>query len=311
MNESDIISYIKAGSLKNIQYIPEFRQICKEVYKTNITEHQALNYNIVNPVSYIINDENSSTFNVYGKTFKIEDGKVTECVCDDVKFNRINGLLSNFKYDGSNLFLEYQGMRGETSKFVINEDETLTFTKGQKINETFDTPTKFMEYANMLSRTMPTNEKVRFMNTCATVNEVFESVNNIVSCDQVKFMNCNNGTQLAIVEGKDNVNLTVFHSVKAGSYSKNYDYIAEAINDVIKVTGIDLKYMFEDRINEDMKKLSPEAKQMEEQLNETREAQYAVRKKKIALLAEQYKNDPVKIALLNKVAKDLSILENS
>ena len=31
--------------------------------------------------------------------------------------------------------------------------------------------------------------------------------------------------------------------------------------------------------------------------------------KKIAMLAEQYKNDPVKIALLNKVAKELAILE--
>jgi hypothetical protein len=29
------------------------------------------------------------------------------------------------------------------------------------------------------------------------------------------------------------------------------------------------------------------------------------------MLAEQYKNDPVRIALLNKVAKDLAILENS
>ena len=45
-------------------------------------------------------------------------------------------------------------------------------------------------------------------------------------------------------------------------------------------------------------------------LEANKEAQYSLRKKKIAMLAEQHKNDPVKIALLNKVAKDLSILEN-
>ena len=34
MNESEVVQYIKAGALKSIQYIPEFRNICKEVYGT-------------------------------------------------------------------------------------------------------------------------------------------------------------------------------------------------------------------------------------------------------------------------------------
>jgi hypothetical protein len=84
----------------------------------------------------------------------------------------------------------------------------------------------------------------------------------------------------------------------------------EAINQVVKLTGVDLKFMFEERIDEDCKKNNPEMEAIKEQLDATKEAQYAVRKKKIAMLAEQYKNDPVRIALLNKVAKDLSILEN-
>ena len=54
MNESDVVSYIKAGSLKNIQYIPEFRAVCKEVYKTTITEHKSLNYTLTNPISYVL-----------------------------------------------------------------------------------------------------------------------------------------------------------------------------------------------------------------------------------------------------------------
>ena len=57
MNESEVVSYIKAGSLKNIQYIPEFRQICKEVYKTKITEAQGINYSVVNPISYVFVNE--------------------------------------------------------------------------------------------------------------------------------------------------------------------------------------------------------------------------------------------------------------
>jgi len=69
--------------------------------------------------------------------------------------------------------------------------------------------------------------------------------------------------------------------------------------------------MYEDRINEDMKKLDPEAQQLKEQLEANKEAQYTIRKKKIAMLAEQYKNDSIRLALLNKVAKDLRMLEDS
>ena len=87
--------------------------------------------------------------------------------------------------------------------------------------------------------------------------------------------------------------------------------MVEALNNVVKVAGVDLKSMFEDRINEDCKKLDPEAQQIKEQLEANKEAQYAIRKKKIAMLAEQFKNDSVRLALLNKVAKDLRILEES
>jgi len=45
------------------------------------------------------------------------------------------------------------------------------------------------------------------------------------------------------------------------------------------------------------------------QLEADKEAAFAARRKKIAQLAEAYKNDPVKITLLNKAAKDLAMLE--
>ena len=114
---------------------------------------------------------------------------------------------------------------------------------------------------------------------------------------------------IAIIEAKDNVNLTVIRNVKQGAGSYTYDYMVEALNNVIKLTGIDLKQMFEERINDDMKKLDPQAQEIKEQLEANKEAQYDIRKKKIAMLAEKFKNDPVRIALLNKVAKDLAILE--
>ena len=308
MSEADIVSYIKAGSLKNIQYIPEFRQICKEIYKQHINEVSAPTYTIKTPVSFVLCQEGSQIFRVLGKVFEMKDGKINDATVDNKDFYVINDILENFASDGENIVYEYRSSNNELNKFVISENE-LIFTRGSKINEKFDTSAKFIEYTNTLSRMLPINEKLTFMNVANSVAKVFENVDNVLSLDNVKVMNCSNGTQLAIVEAKDNVNLTVFHSVNAGSSSNNYDYMVEALNNVIKVSGVDLKSMYEERINEDCKKADPQAQEIKEQLEANKEAQFDIRKKKIAMLAEQYKNDPVKIALLNKVAKDLAILE--
>ena len=308
MSEADIVSYIKAGSLKNIQYIPEFRQICNEIYKQHINEVSAPTYTIKTPVSFVLCQEGSQIFRVLGKVFEMKDGKINDATVDNKDFYVINDILENFASDGENIVYEYRSSNNELNKFVISENE-LIFTRGSKINEKFDTSAKFIEYTNTLSRMLPINEKLTFMNVANSVAKVFENVDNVLSLDNVKVMNCSNGTQLAIVEAKDNVNLTVFHSVNAGSSSNNYDYMVEALNNVIKVSGVDLKSMYEERINEDCKKADPQAQEIKEQLEANKEAQFDIRKKKIAMLAEQYKNDPVKIALLNKVAKDLAILE--
>lgn len=309
MNENDVVSYIKAGSLKGFQYIPEFRQICKEVYKQNITETKAPNFTVTNPLSFVLVNENAQYFNVCGKTFKIENGKIDEAVCDDKLFNEVNALLEGFSRDGENLVAAFKSAHGDVLTFKVNENGLeLTNNRGT-INEKFDDNVKFMEYANMVSRTMNVNEKMQFMTLSNNISKVLENMDNVVLLDCVKLLESADGTVCAISEANDNVNLTVFRSYKYGTSTKNFDFVAEALNNVVKLTGIDLTNMFEDRINEDCKKRDPEAEQIREQLEANKEAQFNIRRKKIAMLAEQYKNDPVRLALLNKVAKDLQMLE--
>lgn len=309
MNENDVVSYIKAGSLKGFQYIPEFRQICKEVYKQNITEARAINFNVSNPMSFILVNEDAQYINVLGKTFKFENDKIEEAVCDDKLFNEVNKLLECFRRDGENLVTEFRSTHGDVLTFTLNENG-LELTNNRSINEKFDNNVKFMEYANMVSKTMTVNEKMNFMNLSNNIAKVLENMDNIVMLDCVKVLESGDGTVCAISEAKDNVNLTVFRSYKYGTSTKNFDFVTEAINNVIKLTGIDLTSMYEDRINEECKRNNAEANEIREQLEANKEAQFNIRKKKIAMLAEQHKNDPVKLALLNKVAKDLKMLEN-
>ena len=54
MNESEVVSYLKAGAMKNLTFIPEFRQILKNVYASTISETYAPNYVVSTPVSYVV-----------------------------------------------------------------------------------------------------------------------------------------------------------------------------------------------------------------------------------------------------------------
>lgn len=310
MDESEVVSYIKAGSLKGIQYIPEFRAICKEVYKSNINEVNAPEYKVTNPFCYVHIVEGKDKYvNILGKTYKINENVVEEAVCDDVKFNKINGLLKNFAIIDENLTTEYKGTHGDKATFVLEEGK-LTMIKGD-IKEEFTTPAEFLVYANNTSKVMPMHEKMNWMNATKIIADVFEAIDSIVVLDCAKVLETSTGTICAIVEGKDNVNLTVFRSINAGTSSKNYDYVVEALQNVTKVSGIDLRPMYESRIDEECKKQDPEKYNMiKEELEAQKTAKFQDRKKKIAMLAEQYKNDPVKITLLNKAAKELAILEN-
>lgn len=312
MNESDVETYIKAGALKSVQYIPEFRAICKEVYKTTITETQAPNYSVKNPVSYIHEAENARYFNVLNKTFKIENGTVSEAVCDDVTFKRINMLLEAFNEVNGNLVYEWNvGVKKYTVE--ISEDENgsyISFSNNKEVNETFKNITSFKEYCDTYSRTMMMNEQLNFMKITSALAEVYEASDKILALDNVKILESANGSTCAVLEAEKNVNLTVFKSVNFGTSCQSYDYVAEALKEVTRVSGIDLKSLYEDRINEDVKKANPsEYKNIQEELKASKEAKMELRKKKIAMLAEAHKNDPAIIAVLNKAARDLALLE--
>jgi hypothetical protein len=308
MKEADVVSYIKAGALKSIQFIPEFRNICKEVYKTTIVEQHTPAYSVTNPFGYVVNENGAQYFKVLGKTFEIRDGKVNESLYNDAKFNEMNALLENFKREDEKIFFEYTSTMHDKCQFTF-ENEKLTFTKGQ-IVESFENAGEFVEYANMVSKAMPIHEKMNFMKVTNMVAKVYEGISNVVVLDCSKILSTSTGTICAITEAQDNCNLTVFRSYNAGTSVNNYEYVIEALNNVTKISGVDLKHLYEERINEDCKKQDPEgSEEIEKALKESKEAQIQDRKKQIAMLAEKYKNDPAKITLLNSLARELSLLQ--
>jgi len=318
MDESQVVSYIKSGALKGVQYIPEFRNVCKQVFKSAINETVAPTYVTTNPISFVYeNEEGDKYFEILHKTYKInkDQTKVCEAVCDNPKFRNINALLESFTNDNEGN-MKYEWKSGfDACKVTIsesNENDTynLNFEKGKNINENFDSTEKFNEYCDTISRTMPMNEKMQFLNITRAIGQVFEAMEQVFVMDCAKVLRTSTGSICTIIEAKDNITMSVNNSLHFGTYTKDFDYITEALKEVTAVSGIDLKYMYEERINEDVKKHNPtEYQAIQEELAASKKIQMDARKKKIAMLAEQYKNDPAIIAVLNKAARDLAVFE--
>lgn len=311
MNEAEVVQYIKAGALKSIQYIPEFRNICKEVYGTmHVDEVRTTQYTLTSPISYSIVKENETWFAVNGYSYCIKEGKVSQAACDDAEFNIINSLLPNFSKVDESLVYEWQANWNEPAyKFTISENE-IKFQKGDTIIESFNNTVDFKQFSDNFSSTLFGATKSNFMNIAMNVARVQEAFDNICEVDTAKVLECADGTIANIVEANDNVNLTWVRSV-SGAASNEFEYMHEALDQVQKMTNVNLRTAYEARINEDMKKEDPESyASINEQLKATKDAKIEERRQKIQHLAEAFKNDPTKIAILSTISKELALLEN-
>lgn len=291
MNEAQVVQYIKAGALKNIQYIPEFRAICKEVYASNVVcEEVTPQYSLTNPVSYVKIEEGSTIFSIYNRTFKISEGKVEPFTCDDALFNKVNSMLPSFTQVEEGLQFSWKsGIHSQESTFKVTENYIL-FKKGN-FEETFESASKLKEFADTYARTLFMTEKQNFLSVCYNAATLFECMDKVAEVDFAKVLKSVDGSILSIIEAEDNVNMTVFKSSKATPVSNNYQFMSEALADVKNLTNIDLKSVYETRLNEDVKLQDPEAYvNLQEQLQAAKDAKIESRRKQIEVLAEQFKN---------------------
>ena len=311
MNESEVVQYIKAGALKSVQYIPEFREICKEVYGTShVDEQKTQTYSLTSPISYTLVNENEQWFVINGYTYKISEGKVTNENCDDETFNRINSLLPNFKMIDEKLQYSWQPSTIEKPyTFTINEN-SINFEYGS-INESFNNVIDFRQFCDNFTTVMLGANKNMFMNIANNVAAVQEAFSNICEIDCAKVLECADGSVANIVEGKDNINLTWVRSSQCKPQTVDEKFMSECCKDIRTMTGVNLTNVYENRINEELKIQNPdEYHNIQEELREAKNQKIEERRNKIQMLAEQFKHDPAKLALLSTISKDLAILEN-
>ena len=304
MDETNVISYIKAGALRGVQYIPEFRAVCKEVYGNKVNENKnTLAYSVSTPVSYIIIDENKNQIvNVNGKVFRISENKVEETTCEDADFNKINAHLANMKLVGESLIYTYRpAYLANENKFTVTESN-IEFTNG-KVNESFTSADRFKEYCDTFTRTMINpNESRQFMMIAGAIAEVFEAMDRIGTIDNAKLFNCANGATVAVIESTGDINVTLYNSYGNVNETNNYSVIKEALNSMKSNYGLNLENLYVKRIAEDATKSNTPVVDDFDNIN--------IRLNKINELTEQFKDDPEKLLILNELTKKLKEMKN-
>ena len=309
MSEADVNSYIKAGVLKDVQFIPEVRSVCREVYGKNVLENkQTVSYNLSTPVSYVkVNENGYQLFNVNGVTFSISEAGEIEALVDGVNealFNKMNNYIHDMQLVGENLeYGYYTGMtNGNQHKFTISEDK-IDFTNG-KITESFTSVNKFREfvYSDSFAKALNMNEARRFAQIGSAIAEVFENMSDICVLDNVKLFNCNNGATVAVIESDTMVNVTLFNSYGHVNESNNYDSMKDAVVEMKNNYSLDVEDLFTKRIANDIKENKQKKVDYSDDVN--------IRLLKIAELTEQFKDDPVKLMILNEMAKELNKMKH-
>lgn len=304
MDESNVIAYIKAGALKGVKYIPEFREICKEVYKTQVNEAvQTVKYEMHTPFCYSIVAENGDNIiSVNGKAYAINENSVKETECNDETFAKVNAHLTAFKQVGESLEYSFNGITFVISENNEKECSELTMKKGDTVLSVFENSNDFLKYCDTYSHAIVNGRQ--FMTIAGAVAEVFENADDITFLDKVCEFNFSNGTKAVIIEAKDNI-----ISIANGNVA-DCKFMVEALENVEKNCGTDVKVIYEERINEDLKKGNPEQyAAIQEELQKTKDAQAEIRYRKIEQLSEALKNNPAAIAVLNTLAKELRLLE--
>lgn len=305
MDESDIVSYIKAGALKDVMYCESFRRIAKSVYNSVPLVETTRDYTAVHPVSIIDKKENAVIFHTAGNNYKISEGKISKadnreltneykamCAVLDSNYTAVSEGTLSFNFDGFSIQISEEGKAKKVCECKVCE---YTVEQLRDHNSLY------------LSKFSPV-KRAAVEQTLECVAKVCENYNNLAIMDNVTVFTTA-AHKFIVIESENGEAyaelLEAARPTPAWSISKN---ICETVNFIKTKTNTDIT----EHYSESIKKAVAEAEHKDaETLKESlRQNEIQSRRERIEKLTQEFKNDPVKLAVLSKVAEDLKALED-
>lgn len=306
MEEDKVVSYIKAGALKDAMYCEAFRQIAKSVYRDMPVVESTEQYTCIHPISIVEKVDDAVYFVANGQLYRMTE-TLTEASNDWNKvsndFKVISQLLESglVKYSTENNgTLTYK-----TSNFEIQITEEGKCKKiiGEKVYE-YTVDQLREQNALMMNNITPT-QRNRQASILEGVAKCCENFDNIVVIDNVSMFSTNKD-QFMMIESKDKTSARLLRSTHTPQAWSTEGNVYEVVNFIKKKTNVDLSERFEEKINQVIESTEKEEKQKIQE--ELMSSQVQERKEKVERLIKEFKDDPVKLAILSKIALDLNTL---
>lgn len=300
MNEDDVVKYIKAGALKNVMFCEEFRNIAKQVYKDNPLVEATAEYVRRTPVSLVENVGDGVCFQVKGQLFKIADDKtIQEAQAKEVSntFRIISQLLESQYVTIDEHVIE---VKLDNATYEVSESGNVKRIgkDGEKVMT--------VEQLRENNRLMLMTANPRFRNQLAGILEsvalLVENYDSVVNLDNVAIYETKNDTFM-VIESGTNIYSTLLRSNRHPKWTINENVI-EALSFIKTKTNVTLNESYDEAVAKCMEEMDEEHHaKIEAELKEEKMNSY---KERIEALTEKFKNDPVKMAVLSKLAQDIA-----
>ena len=303
MEEEDVVKYIKAGALKNVMFCENFRTIAKQVFKETPMVEATADYTRVTPCSMVENMGDGLCFQVAGNVYKMgDDMSIQEAQWSDVSntFRTVSQLLNSPMTKIDNHSIEIK-----TQNAVYEIHEACKVTRTGKEGEVEMTLEQMRDNNRMVL--MATNPRHR--NQMAGVLEAIaltcENYDKIVNMDNVAIYTTKND-KFVVIEAGDNLYATLLCSTRMPQWTINENAI-DALSFIKSKTNVSLSENYSEIIANCVDNASiNEQKELKEEIENQKKGEMRDR---IEALTEKFKNDPVKLAVLSKLAQELSEME--
>lgn len=303
MQEEDIVKYIKAGALKNVMYCESFRNIAKQVFKDSPLVEATAEYTKVTPVSIIENMGDGLCFQVAGTLYKINEDKEIETVNWGEVSNTFKTVSQLLESNITTIDQHTISVKAGNATYEICEtDQVKRIGKEGTTTMTVD---EMRDNNRMVL--MATNP--RYRNQMAGILEAIalacENYNSIVTMDNVAIYTTKKD-KFVVIESGNNLYASLLASNHSQAWTINENAV-DALSFIKSKTNTSLSENYTELVEASIASVS-EAQQEEmkaELKNQTNQSY----KERIEALTEKFKNDPIKLAVLSKLAQELNEIE--
>ena len=300
--EDNVVKYIRSGALKNVMYCESFRNIAKSVFACQPIIEAKADYTKITPISLVESVSDGYCFEICGNLYKVDDANnIVEAQWNEVSntFKTVSSLLeSNMtECDGDKISVKF----GDAEYIIESSSEIHKISIKENRLFTID---EFRDYTNLVLQTSNPRYKTNVACIMESIALLAENYDKVVALDNSTIYQTKNDRFL-VIESDSNIYATLLASTRHPKWSINENAV-DALSFIKTKTNVELGEEYGTVVENCMDKIDEEKKQAI--ATELKENQEKSIKERIELLTEKFKDDPVKLRLLAKLAVDSQAL---